>query len=597
MAKQSADAVVLNYPKLKSRIQSRREEGQKALQYLKEIQAQLSLPHLKSLSKFLGAAFPKLYDGIDFNPGTVDIPELSKGHHIILVPNHQSHADYLAINHIFFENYKRPLFVAGGKNLDLFLIGDLFRKSGCFFIRRSFASDITYKLTLEAYLYHLLKNDCVIEFFFEGGRSRTGKLLPPRYGLYGMLMDAHQQLYRESGKPLLFVPVSIVHDYAPETGALVKELKGAKKRRESITYFPRLLKLFARQFGHIHIRFGNPVLAEPLEEAEDHHSAKNKIHHLAFQCFREVGKNMLVTPTSLLSLVLLDEPAGAMPWQDILGKSKAIALYCQKFGVACADSLGSGQIESALERAMDILVGNKWVDVIGRHHQGRLYYAIREGRRREVLYCKNIILHHFLVPATISFVWINLFSGRVRTVEDLRQLFLQRRHQLKHEFYLPTVKQFFHQILQVVGDAIGERISTLEEMANLSHRQLYAIISRLGIFGRVLSPVDEAYYIAGLSLQSLGNESPEGFKLEAYLKGFRDIFYQELQLGRIIRYSESYSIPLAKSGLKYFTHRGLVKNQGGELKVEGLAKLRQLTEGYEKNLIEQLTLNIRVPPS
>ena len=594
------ERTVLGYPKLKAHMESRNSpsrEKEKALQYLKEIQSELSLPHLRSVSKFLGMAFPKLYDGINFDDSMVQIPELRKNHHVILVPNHQSHADYLAINHMFFKTYQVPLYVAGGENLNLFLVGDLFRRSGCFFIRRSFTSNMTYKLTLEAYLYFLLKNDCVIEFFFEGGRSRTGKLLPPRYGLYGMLMDAHRELYKQSEKTLLFVPISIVHEYAPETGSLVKELRGAKKRRESIAYFPRLLRLLSYQFGHIHIRLGRPVEAKPLEEGVDHIAAKDKIHHLAFQCFREVGKNMLVTPTSLLSFVLLDEPSGAMSWRDILSKSKAIVAYCRKFQIPCAPSLSENQLESSLERAMDILVGNKWVDVIGRQHQGRPYYAIRESRRREVLYNKNTILHHFLVPATVNYVWINLFSGQVQTAAELKELFLNYRRQLKHEFYLPTVKEFFQQILNVLGDTIGRRISSMEEVVSFSHRELYAIISSLGIFGRALSHIDEAYYIAGLALAALKEEYPEGFKMEAYLKTFKVIFYQELQLGRIIRYSESYSLTLAKSGLKYFTHMGPVKNEVGMLSVVQADKLEELTKKYEKNLTDQLTFNIRVSQS
>ena len=303
---------------------------------------------------------------------------------------------------------------------------------------------------------------------------------------------------------------------------------------------------------------------------------------------------MLVTPTSLLSFVLLDEPGGAMSWRDILGKSKAIVAYCRKFQIPCAPSLSEGQMESSLERAMDILVGNKWVDVIGRQHQGRLYYSIREGRRREVLYNKNTILHHFLVPATVNYVWINLFSGQAQTASELKELFLNYRRKLKHEFYLPTVKQFFHQILTVLGDAVGRRISSMDEVVGLSHRELYAIVSSLGLFGRALSHIDEAYYIAGLALAALKEEYPEGFKMEAYLKTFKAIFYQELQLGRIIRYSESYSLPLARSGLKYFTHTGAAKNEMGMLTVVGADKLEELTKRYEKNLTDQLMFNIRV---
>ena len=120
--------------------------------------------------------------------------------------------------------------MAGGDNLNITGVGGWFRKMGCFFIRRRFPDDAIYKLTLEAYLYHLLREGRVIEFFFEGGRSRTGKLLPPRFGLYRMLMNAHSELSKVSGKKLAFVPVSIAHEYVPESRSLDRELGGDARR-------------------------------------------------------------------------------------------------------------------------------------------------------------------------------------------------------------------------------------------------------------------------------------------------------------------------------------------------------------------------------
>lgn len=172
--------IVLGYPKLKERIESRenpKKEREKAIKNLEEIRSEFSSRTIKSFLKFLDATLPKLYDDINFNGLNSNIVELMKDKCVVLVPNHQSHADYLAINYIFYKNYQVPLYVAGGVNLNIFPIGTLFRRSGCFFIRRSFASDITYKLTLEAYLYYLLKMGRPIEFFFEGGRSRTGSII------------------------------------------------------------------------------------------------------------------------------------------------------------------------------------------------------------------------------------------------------------------------------------------------------------------------------------------------------------------------------------------------------------------------------------
>ena len=161
---------ILSYSKLKERIESKSNAGEelkKVSKNIEEIKDNVSLIYLKYIKKFLDKIIYWLYDDIIFDDSLVDLKELLKNHLVVLVPNHQSHADYVAINYMFYKKYKVPVYSAGGKNLNLPLLGFLFRKVGCFFIRRSFASDITYKLTLEAYLYHLLKNGKVIEFFLK----------------------------------------------------------------------------------------------------------------------------------------------------------------------------------------------------------------------------------------------------------------------------------------------------------------------------------------------------------------------------------------------------------------------------------------------
>ncbi len=592
--------VVLDYPKLKERIEGREnpaKEREKALKNLDEIKSDFSSRTIKSFLKFLDTTLPKLYDDINFNSTNSNIVDLMKDKCVVLVPNHQSHADYLAINYIFYKNYQVPLYVAGGVNLNIFPIGTLFRKSGCFFIRRSFASDITYKLTLEAYLYYLLKMGRPIEFFFEGGRSRTGRLLSPRYGLYSMLLEAHHTLQQEKDSPLVFIPVSIVHEYVPEQKSLAKEAQGGKKKKESTGQLLGLFKLFAQQFGSIHVRLGKAIEVRQsfvANESElDKDDLKKQTQDLAFKCFREVGRNMMVTPTSLLAMVLLDEPSGALIWQDILNKSNAIMNYCRRFEIPYTENLSEEKFEGSLERAMDILIGNKKVDIIGREHDGSNFYSIREDGRQEILYFKNTILHHFLVPSIIGDAWINLFSGEINTVKDLKDFFLYQRRQLKHEFYLPTVKEFFYSTLSVISESIGRRVGTLEELMDLNKQELYLIASKIGIFSRALSFIGETHYVAGLALSELAESNKDGFKLEQFNKKFSEIHDKERRLGRLIRYSESNSVFAIKTALRYYQGLNLVENDIGSMKISDHAALKQLVQKLGKNLRDQLTLNIR----
>lgn len=582
------EEIVLDYPKLKERIGNREDDREKAIKNLKEIRAELSLPFLKGFEKFLDASLSQIYDGINFNDNGYNLKKLSKENNIVLVPNHQSHADYLAINYVYFKKYKSPLFVAGGNNLNIFPIGPLFRRSGCFFIRRTFANDILYKLTLEAYLHYMLVKGNPIEFFFEGGRSRTGKLLPPRYGLYQMLIEAHQAIPEESRRELKFIPVSIVHEYVPEQKSLARELDGGKKKKESAGQVFGLVKLLSYQFGNVHINIGHPVTMPVV----DHDNLKYQTQKIAFECFFEVGKNMRVTPTSLLAMILLDEPSGALKWEEILAKARHIITYCQKFNVPITDSIKPENMEKSLERSIDILIGNKKVEAIGNPNGNHVFYSIKDDSRKEILYFKNTVLHHFLVPWIVNMGWVNLFSGYITNVDDLKKFFIVQRKQLMHEFYLPTVKVFLNDTLAIVSDAVGREITTLEECMELSHKELYLILAKVSLFSRACNYLLEAYYVCGLTLTALSKEYKEGFKMETFLKRYKEVFESERKLKRIIKYAESYSVPLSKSSLQYYIHTGVVASNSGYYAISDSTKLAETLAKVESDLTSQLSINL-----
>ncbi|WP_127717560.1 1-acyl-sn-glycerol-3-phosphate acyltransferase [Halobacteriovorax sp. HLS] len=589
----SQEKIVLSYPKLKERIENREDskaEKQKALMNLREIRAEFSKTYINSFQKLLDNAIPKLYDSVNFNENGVDFRQLVKDTSVVLVPNHQSHADYVAINYMVYKKYGFPLYVAGGNNLNIFPIGKLFRKSGCFFIRRSFANDILYKLTLEAYLYYLLMEQKPIEFFFEGGRSRTGKLLSPKYGLYQMLLEAHSHLPQAKKKDLMFVPVSIVHEYVPEQKSLASELHGAKKKKESSGQLLSLFKLFSYQFGSVHINLGNPIKALKSDEE----SLKGDVQNLAFECFRSVGANMCVTPSSVLGLVLLDEPGGALEWSDIMGKAKVLIDFCEKFGIPYTDSMKGDELEDSLGRALDIMIGNKKIDVIGRSTRSHTFYTIKEDKRQELLYFKNTILHHFLIPWVINYAWINLFSGKIEDVSDLKKLFIDHRKLLKHEFYLPTVKDFLEKTFFMISTIIKRDIKNLEECLELSHKELYLIASSLSVFSRSFNYIIEAYYTSAVALKNLNAQFPEvGFKNDDYVKAFKATHLEEAKLAIVVKFPESNSEPLTKSSFKYFQHEGIVENNAGSIKVVNLDMLNENILNFENLLLELRKFNLR----
>lgn len=584
---------VLSYPKLKERIESSSDPiktKERALKNLDEMKADFSRTYLKSMEKMFDATLPRLYDGINFNENGHNLEELMKENSIVLVPNHQSHADYVAINYMFYKKYDRPLYVAGGDNLNIFPIGTLFRKSGCFFIRRSFNNDVLYKVTMEAYLYYLLLNKEPIEFFFEGGRTRTGKLRSPKYGLYQMLLEAHSLLPEDRKTNLLFVPVSIAHEYVPEQKSLAKELQGGEKVKESTGQLFGLLKLISYQFGNVHINVGEPIQAL---KSEDENENKKLLRDLAFKCFRRVGDQMVVTPTSLLVLILLDETTGAIKWSDITAKAKSIIDYCTRYNIPYTETLNLEKLDTTLGRAMDILIGNGKIEVIGRHDNTTVFYSIKKESRRELLFFKNTILHHFIIPWTINLAWINLFSGKINNVDDLKKFFEEQRDQLKHEFYLPSIKEYFIKTLRILSDATGRSINSLEDALNLPHKDLYAIATKLGIFSRSLSYINESYFVAAVTVKSFDKEGVSIFTKDEFIEKLNVIFDSEFKHQRVIRFYESNNIELSMNALKYFVQKGFIAREDSSYRLGNSKSLELFIEKLENEILEQFKFNFK----
>jgi glycerol-3-phosphate O-acyltransferase len=377
----------------------------------------------------------------------------------------------------------------------------------------------------------------------------------------------------------MFIPVSIAHEYVPEQKSLIKESEGGKKKKESPAQVFGLVTLFSYRFGNIHINLGNPLIVDTLSE-----NLKSQTQKLAFDCFIEVGKNMRVTPTSMISMILLDEPSGALKWEEILAKAQHMILFCNKFNIPITDSMNLSNYEKTLGRTIDILIGNKKVDAIGNTTGKVVFYSIKEEARKEILYFKNTILHHFLVPWIVHMAWMNLFSGHINNVEDLKKFFASQRRQLIHEFYLPTVREFLQKALDIISDSIGRQVTGLEECMNLSHKELYQILKSVAPFARSCNYLIEAYYICGLTLKDLHRELPNGFKMDQYTKRYKEIFEEEKKLQRLIRYPESYSVPLSKSSLEYYIHSKLVDKDGGLYKVSDSSKLAEASGRFESEL-------------
>lgn len=575
---------IISYPKLSQLISEKPNTVKEIIKIVDEIKNDFSPRVADFAIKMIDATFAKLYQGIEFEyPKIFDLEYLEKQYHLILVPNHQSHADYMAFNYIWYKTFRRAVVVAGGLNLNIFLLGKFFRKTGAFFIRRSFQNDSTYKLTFEAYIFYLLKNNKSIEFFFEGGRSRTGKLLPPKFGLFHMLLEAHSFLPEK--KPLLFLPISIAHEHIPEEKAHARELRGEKKVNEHFWQIFKVFGLINKKMGQIHIRVGDGIIKEGF------HDLRQETQDLAFKCFIAVGEGMPVTCVSLLALVMLDSPSGAQTWKGMFAKCQSVIAYCQKFSIPLAQNLRGQQVDQEIYESLQLLIENNKVEVIDRPKLDQTFYAIKHDARVHVLYLKNMILHHFLVPSLMNLTWFNIFNGTISSVADLHHFLLERRKELRFEFYLPSAVSMLRESLEIVSFALGRKMTGLEECLTLTNQELYLVAAKVRPFSTALSYLYESYYIAACTLKFL-HKNP--FTVESFIQVAKELHEMELAHGRIVKYPESFLVPVLKDSLKYFIHAGMLSVSEHKYTVMAQDLVDKAIEKFAGDINDQVVLNFKL---
>ncbi|GAB3779655.1 glycerol-3-phosphate 1-O-acyltransferase PlsB [Dyella agri] len=302
----------------------------RAQKMMLEIAADYSHPVVRSATFLLSNFWNKLYDGIamhHFDKARAAAP----GHEVVYVPSHRSHADYLLLSYQLHMSGVVPPHIAAGVNLNLPLIGPILRRGGAFFMRRTFKGNAMYSVIFNEYMAQLIDRGVPMEYFIEGGRSRTGRLLAPRAGLLSMTVRA---FLRAPRRPVLFQPVYIGYEKLMEGKSYAGELSGQPKEKETLFALLRGVGgLFKQRYGHVTINFGEPIELTPLLDAAsaDWRSASadpdsrpewlgGVIDRVAEKIQINVNRAADVNPINLLALILLATPKHAMAENDLLAQ-------------------------------------------------------------------------------------------------------------------------------------------------------------------------------------------------------------------------------------------------------------------------------------
>lgn len=289
---------------------------QRAHAYAREIVSNYSYGFARFYAAALRWLWRRLYDEVVVNHAD-RLQDYAREHVMVYLPCHRSHIDYMLLSHVLFEHSLAPPHIAAGINLNLPLVGGLLRRGGAFFLRRSFGGNRLYTAVFREYLRYLFNNGFSIEYFIEGGRSRTGQTLPPRTGLLAMTL---QNYVDHPDRPVALVPIYIGYEKLFEGATYINELLGRPKQRESLGQLLRTVTHLRKQYGRAYISFGEPVVLKDFldarrpgwEQGLERSTGKDRlvslVDDLAEAVVEGIGKAAVVNPVNLLSTVLLCAP-------------------------------------------------------------------------------------------------------------------------------------------------------------------------------------------------------------------------------------------------------------------------------------------------
>jgi glycerol-3-phosphate O-acyltransferase len=530
---------------------------QDAARYLDEMvasQSRLAIDAWGQFGRWLSRAYTVDVDGARVD----ELRELNRRHALVFLPSHRSYLDPLVLRSALQEQGFAPNHLLGGINVAFWPIGPVARRSGVVFIRRSFRDNPVYKLALREYMAYLLRKRFNIEWYIEGGRSRTGKLRPPRYGLLAYLVEAFRD---GGGEDVILAPVSIVYDQLYEVGAMAAEEHGAQKTAESLGWLVGYARAQGRGFGKARVRFGEPLsLRQALDQPEGNGAAPDRelaVAKVAFEVCHRINRATPITPTSLISLALLGVEDRALTLEEICFTLEPLLSYVERRKLPTTGDLDLRRPDG-VRRTLAALARH---GVVNRFADGlEPVWTIGPERHLEAAFYRNAAIHLFVNRAIVELM---LARAAERSSPDLHaeawEQALRLRDLLKFEFFFARKRDFAVEIreeMAIFDPGWEERPAEAQEAwAMLSG-------SRPHVAHRVLRSFLEAYQVVGDRLAA--RDSREAVDSDAFLKECIGVARQ-YRLQHRLHSAESISKELFGNALKLAANRNLLERGGDDV--------------------------------
>ncbi|QIO09084.1 glycerol-3-phosphate 1-O-acyltransferase PlsB [Acinetobacter lanii] len=443
------------------------EAENRARSYLEEIVSDFSYSTLRFAQLALSKLWTQLYDGIEVHHFET-VRELAKDYQIVYTPCHRSHIDYLLMSYLIYDRGLMVPHIAAGINLNMPVVGQILRGGGAYFIRRSFKGNALYTAVFKEYMHSLLSRNTPLEYFIEGGRSRTGLLLQPKKGMLAMTIQSH---LRGNSKPIAFIPTYFGYEKLLEGSSYIKELGGEKKQAESLFGLLKSIQKIEKVFGTVHVSLGEPVFLEHIlkrnqapeklsiqEEVPE--SVKQTVDDVAQNILENINKAVVINPVSLISLVLLNAPTYALSEREVLLRLQQLRNLLQFHRYDARMSITALSNSQIIQYVMD-LKQIEWME-----HDHERWVKVSDTQIGLLKYFSNNILHTFILPALVAHILKVRFEkhdGCITRAQINTEVKLVYPDLQRHYFLKWNDQDLLNEINEILNFLVSEKVIQIKE--------------------------------------------------------------------------------------------------------------------------------------
>jgi glycerol-3-phosphate O-acyltransferase len=532
---------LLQNPALKEAIYQRSvddelSEYQASLQarrYLNEIVADCSNISIQLMQRLLTWFWHKFYSEIVVT-NHEHLTTLALTHELVYVPCHRSHIDYMLLSYLIHSEGLAIPYIAAGKNLDLPIIGRIFRGGGAFFIRRSFKGNKLYSAALHQYLASLLSLGMPLEYFIEGGRSRSGRLLKPRVGILSMTIRGFLE-YKQ--RPVAFVPVYIGYEKLLESKAYTAELAGSDKKSETLFGSIRAIFNIRGHYGRVYANFAEPVFLNDIlssehpdwpDESFDNNTQsewlRNTVGNTAISIMSRINQAAVVNPVNLISTIMLATTKQHMDEQELCGAITGFRSIIRSLDYSDRILITELEPEQQIKHAEQLRMIHRRT-----HELGDIIYL--DARLSiSLTYYRNNILHLLALPSLIACCFLNI---RSQTRDQIHNLIGLAYPYIKAELFLPWSESELPHMIDHLLEAMSSHGLLLKNVQLDVFTQPAsgsAHYAQLKLLARIISPTLEVYYLTLALLSRTGEAqlSKDELENQCYLMAQRIAMIHEL---------------------------------------------------------------------